>query len=318
VKARHVLSLLCLVLGTASMLAGLAIGAGAHAPKGVRAAQEPTASPALAATPEPAPVATLEPASTAAQVPASPPPRSFAQLQSEVEGMLQSAGAEGGVSLIELDGGAAWSSGGDEPFVAASTYKLPLLMEEAQNVTAGQAGPGDTLCYDPGDWEDGWFTDYVPGACFTRAELDRRVGIYSDNTAAHMLVRADGGGDALNAYARAHGATESEFWDPNVTTSGDLARLWQNEAAGSAGGAAAQRYLYPLLTSTEYEDGIPAGTPAGPVVVHKIGILDGELNDAGLVLSGPRGTYVLAICTDGGSWSLLAGVAHAVAQFEAS
>lgn len=324
-RARQVVSALCLVLGTASLLGGLALGAGVHAPLGVGAAgpagtagrvASPMAPPS--GTPTPTPLADPStPAPTPTPTPA-PTPRSFDRLQSQVEGLLQSAGAEGGVSLIELDGGATWSLSGDESFVAASTYKLPLLMQEAQAVTAGQAGSGDQLCYEPGDWEDGYFSDYAPGACFTRAELERRVGTYSDNTAAHILVRLDGGADALNAYAHAHGATESEFWDPNVTTSGDLARLWQNEAAGGAGGAAAQQYLYPLLTHTAYEDGIPAGVPPGTTVVHKIGILDGELNDAGLVLSGPHGAYVVTICTLGGSWSLLSDVARAVAQFEAS
>jgi beta-lactamase class A len=211
-----------------------------------------------------------------------------------------------------------WSLNGDQSFVAASTYKLPLLMEEAQAIAGGTAHESDVLCYDPGDWEDGWFSDYAPGACYTRGELDRRVGEYSDNTAAHILVRMDGGGDALNAYARTHGATESEFWDPNVTTTSDLARLWQDEAAGHAGGSAAQQYLYPLLTDTAYEDGVPAGVPTGTTVVHKIGILDGEVNDAALVVNGPRGSYVLTVCTDGAGWSVIADVARAVSQFEAS
>jgi beta-lactamase class A len=322
VRARHVVSALCLVLGTVSLVAGLALGAGVHAPLGVGAtgpARAGAASPAARASATPTPVvepATPAPAPTPTPTPA-PTPRSFDQLRAQVQDLLRSAGADGAVTMVELNGGAAWALGGDESFVAASTYKLPLLMEEAQAVTGGRASGDDQLCYEPGDWEDGYFSDYAPGACFTRAELERRVGTYSDNTAAHILVRVDGGGDALNAYARAHGATESEFWDPNVTSSNDLAHLWQNEASGAAGGAAAQQYLYPLLTHTAYEDGIPAGVPSGATVVHKIGILDGELNDAGLVLSGPRGPYVLTICTVGGSWSLLADVASAVAGYEA-
>jgi len=303
---------LCLVLGVVSVLAGLAFGASLHAPLHASAAEEvPTAQPTVPPTRVATPVPTPEPTPT-------PAARSFTGLETQVEGLLQSAGVEGGVTLIELGPGQAWSLNGDQSFVAASTYKLPLLMEEAQDLAAGSAHQGDVLCYDPGDWEDGWFSDYTPGSCYTRAELDRRIGEFSDNTAAHIVVRYDGGGDALNAYARAHGASESEFWDPNVTTSSDLARLWRDEASGHAGGTAAQQYLYPLLTNTAYEDGIPAGVPAGTTVVHKIGILDGEVNDAGLVMSGPRGAYVLSVCTEGAGWSLIADVAHAVAQFEAS
>jgi beta-lactamase class A len=316
VKPLGVAGVACLVLGVATLFAGLALGANVHAPLRATAA-EPAPSATAMAEPSPPATPAATPAPTATPAPA-PTARSFATLQTQVDGLLQSAGAEGGVTLVELGPGQSWSLNGDQSFVAASTYKLPLLMEEAQAVAAGSAHESDVLCYDPGDWEDGWFSDYAPGACYTRGELDRRVGEYSDNTAAHILVRVDGGGDALNAYARAHGATESEFWDPNVTTTSDLARLWQDEAAGRAGGSAAQQYLYPLLTDTAYEDGIPAGVPSGTTVVHKIGILDGEVNDAALVLNGPRGSYVLTVCTDGADWSVIADVARAVSQFEAS
>lgn len=303
-----------LVLGTVATFGGIALGAQLHEPLPARTAAEPT--PTVTPTSEPS-VGPAPSPPAAAPTPAATP-RSFTALQAEVDDLIQSAGAEGSVTLIELGGGQSWSLNGDESYAAASTYKLPLLMEEAQNIAAGSAHPDDELCYDPGDWEDGWFSDYEAGACYSRSELDRRVGEYSDNTAAHILVRVDGGGDALNAYAAAHGATESDFWDPNETTSSDLARLWQDEASGHAGGLAARQYLYPLLTDTAYEDGIPAGVPSGTTVVHKIGILDADVHDAGLVLDGPHGAYVLAVCTEGGDWSLIADVARAVSQFEAA
>jgi len=307
----------CAVLGAAVLLGGLVLGASVHAPLPASAAEPPPT--AAAAQPGPTATPTAAPTEAPSPTPApTPSARSFDALETQVDGLLQAAGAEGGVTLVELGSSRSWSYNGDQAYVAASTYKLPLLMEEAQDVAAGTAHESDVLCYDPSDWEDGWFSDYTPGDCFTRGELDQRVGEYSDNTAAHILVRVDGGGDALNAYARAHGATESQFWDPNTTTCSDLARLWQDEVAGRAGGAAAQRYLYPLLTDTAYEDGIPAGVPAGTTVVHKIGILDGELNDAALVTSGPRGPYVLTVCTDGADWSVIADVARVVSQFEAS
>ncbi len=246
----------------------------------------------------------------------------FDGLQRSVAAVLSGAGATGGVSLTEVGGPGpqSWSYDGDQQFVAASTYKLPLLMEEAENVSAGRWHGDDSLCYQDGDYEDGYYSDYEDGTCMSRSELEHRVGLNSDNTAAHILVRYDGGTDALNQYARSHGARESAFYDPNSTTSNDLARLWANEAAGRAGGRGAQRYLYPLLTHTSYEDGIPAGVPPGTTVVHKVGVVDDEVNDAALVPKGPRGAYVLAICTQGpagdAGWKVLADISHAVWQFE--
>ena len=252
------------------------------------------------------------------------PHPSFDGLQQTVAQLLNAAGASGGVSLIELGspGPKSWSYQGDEQFVAASTYKLPLLMEDAQNVASGHARGTQLLCYQDSDWEDGYFVDYQDGTCMSRAQLEQRVGRESDNTAAHILVRYNGGGDVLNGYAHAHGAQESAFYVPNSTTSSDLARLWANEAQGHAGGKRAQQYLYPMLTHTAFEQGIPAGVPRGTTVVHKIGILGGVVNDAALVQGGPSGAYVLTICTVGqggdAGWALLADISRAVWQFEAT
>jgi len=248
---------------------------------------------------------------------------SFDPLQRSVAQILAGAGAVGGVTLTELDGSGpqTWSLNGDQQFVAASTYKLPLLMEEAQNVAGGRWRGTDTLCFQDSDEEDGYFNDYHDGTCMSRSQLEHRVGLNSDNTAAHILVRYAGGGAALNRYAQAHGAKQSAFYDPNMTTTNDLARLWLDEYKGSAGGKAAQQYLYPILTKTSYEKGIPAGVPTGTTVVHKIGILDDEVNDAALVQRGPVGAYILTIATQDGpggdaGWKVLADISRAVWQFE--
>ena len=256
--------------------------------------------------------------------PAATPRPAFATLQSSVAQILRASGTNGGITITELEGPnpQTWSYEGNEQFVAASTYKLPLLMLEAQNIAAGKAKRTDRVCYQESDAEDGWFDDYDPGTCMARSDLDRRVGIQSDNTAAHMLVRTNGGGNALNTYASKHGARESDFYDPNTTTTADLARLWVDEAMGRAGGKSAQQYLFPLLTRTAYEDGIPAGVPRGTTVIHKIGALDDVVNDAALIPRGPKGAYVLVICTEGpggdAGWKILADISRAVWQFEAA
>ncbi len=279
----------------------------------------PAGSPTVASSADPGPTATATPTPTP-----TPSPRSTAQLQTQVAQLAQSSGANIGVALVELGGmqPLSWNYQGDLAFVAASTYKLPLLMEEAQRVAAGSIKGSDVLCYADGDWEDGWFADYADGSCYTRQELAARVGQESDNTAAHILTDPLGGASELNAYAGGHGATESRFYDPNTTTASDLARLWVDEASGRAGGTAAQQWLYPLLTHTAYEAGIPAGTPSGTNVVHKIGVLEGEVNDAALVTNGPRGAYVLAVMTDGpggsGGWELVAAISRAVWEFESA
>ena len=108
---------------------------------------------------------------------------------------------------------------------------------------------------------------------------------------------------------------------PNTTTTNDLASLWAAEARGDGGGDVARKWLYPLLTKTYWESGIPAGTPKAPVV-HKVGYNGNSINDAALVVSGPRGGYVLTICTYGpgyaAGWNILSKMAQRVWLFEAA
>ncbi len=255
---------------------------------------------------------------------AAPAGRDFSALVAALQQLVAGSGANVGATVVELAGTdpLTWSFDGGAVFTAASTYKLVALMIEAENIASGKTDPNGLVCYEPSDYEDGWFDDYAPGVCFSRNELASRAAKQSDNTAGHMLVRDIGGADALNTWAASVGTTSSAFFVDNITTAADLAVLWAAEANGDLGGAAAQAWLYPLLTGTTTENGVPAGTPAGSTVVHKTGTIDAVENDAALVMAGPDGPYVLVVMTDGlggaAGWGLIAAMSAAVWQVEAS
>lgn len=250
--------------------------------------------------------------------------RNPVMLTSTISEIVAASGGSAGVALIELGGSTplTWSLNGGGVFTAASTYKLAALMMEAQSIAAGTTDPNGLVCYQDSDYEDGWYDDYADGMCYTRLELAQRAGLHSDNTAGHMLVRDVGGADVLNAWAAAAGATQSVFFTDNTTTANDLAALWSAEAKGKLGGASAQAWLYPLLTDTSTEAGVPAGVAGRSVVVHKTGTIDLIENDAALVQTGPNGAYILTVMTDnvGGDagWQLIASISAAVWDFEAA
>jgi beta-lactamase class A len=244
-------------------------------------------------------------------------------LVAALQQLVEESGASVSVTVVELGGSdrLTWSLDGGAVFTAASTYKLVALMMEAQSIASGATDPNGLVCYQDSDYEAGWFDDYAAGECFTRNELASRAAQQSDNTAGHMLVRDVGGVDVLNAWAASVGTTDSAFSDPNTTTADDLAVLWTAEANGRLGGASAQAWLYPLLTGTTTEAGVPAGV-SGSTVVHKTGAIDAVENDAALVASGPAGPYVLVVMTDGlggaAGWGLIASISATVWQTEAS
>ncbi|HKC19526.1 MAG TPA: serine hydrolase [Candidatus Dormibacteraeota bacterium] len=301
-----------LVMAGAALLALAANDVDARTPTGVTHRSQPTA--AFAVTSTHALVASVN------QLVA----RSPMALTSSIEPVVSAGGGTVGIALLELAGSSplAWSYNGSDVFTAASTYKLAVLMLEAQNIAVGATKPYGVVCYQDSDYEDGWFDDYADGMCYTRTELAQRAGIYSDNTAGHMLVRDVGGADVLNAWAAAAGAKSSVFFTDNTTTADDLATLWAAEAKGSLGGTAAQAWLYPVLTGSRTEAGIPAGVQGRSGVVHKTGTIDQFENDAALVTSGPNGPYVLVVMTDGlggeAGWKLIASVSSNVWTFEAA
>src|SRR5438309_11499961 len=159
------------------------------------ASQTITPLPSFAVGPPQALARPLPPATPAPPVTIVLAASAFDQLRTDLETMAARSGARVGISLQELSGPRrnSLSLGGSASFTAASAYKVPLLMAEAQQIASGQARGADVLCFNPGDAEDGWFDDYDVGSCFTRDELALRAGRYSDNTAADILVRYLGG-----------------------------------------------------------------------------------------------------------------------------
>src|SRR2546427_3011481 len=179
-------------------------------------------------TPSPSPVAIVTPSpSPSPSSSPSPSPKpvdrtaAFAALTRDLNKIAAAGGAKASVSLMELGGTAPvamWSIKGDSSWPADSTYKLPLLIAEAQGIASGKFKATDKLCYKSSDYEVGWFGDYVPGTCYTRNALAQRVGHYSDNTAAHILVRYLGGSTALKPFAQSMGAHHTQLWRPHTST----------------------------------------------------------------------------------------------------
>src|SRR5467141_108219 len=257
------------------LVIGLLVVPGSGVLAGPTVSVSPTTQPTRLLALPPAPKAVAELPMTTLITPSA-----FDTLRADLQAIGAQSGAQVGISLQELSGPRRnnLSFNGSQSFYAASAYKVPLLMAEEQQVSAGQASPSDQLCFDPSDAEDGWFTDYGDGSCFTRGELAVRAGRYSDNTAAHILVRYLGGPDALNRYAKSIGMGSSALWIPNTTTPDDLSQAWVNEALGRIGAAPAQQWLYPILTRTASEQGIPAGVPANVHVVLYFKDLTGTEN----------------------------------------
>jgi beta-lactamase class A len=86
--------------------------------------------------------------------------------------------------------------------------------------------------------------------------------------------------------------------DSTVTAAG-LASLLGGLALGQVGSPAASAEMISVLAGQTFNDGIPAGLPAGACVAHKTGSITRLYHDAALVLDGPGAPWVLVVLTQG-------------------
>jgi beta-lactamase class A len=207
---------------------------------------------------------------------------------------------------------------------AASTMKVPVLIELARRVDAGELGWADALpvtnrfsslvdgapyTLDPADDSDS--TLYArEGGSVAIAELARLMITRSSNLATNLLIqRLDA--RRVNQTARSLGADSIQVLRGvedgeayarglnNTTTAKDLAVLLQAIASGRAASRAATDSMLAFLLAQEFNAGIPAGLPPEARVAHKTGWITGIAHDAAIVYPPGRGAYVLVILTRG-------------------
>jgi beta-lactamase class A len=207
---------------------------------------------------------------------------------------------------------------------AASTMKVPVLIELARRVDAGDFRwdgslavrntfrsivDGSEYRLDPADDSDS--TLYASeGQDVAVGRLARLMIARSSNLATNLLIRQL---DPLRVNATAHllgadsivvlrGVEDGKAYERglnNTTTARDLARLLDAIARGRAASAAQCATMLEMLFAQEFNDGIPAGLPTGARVAHKTGEITAVAHDAAIVFPPNRGSYVLVILTKG-------------------
>jgi len=180
----------------------------------------------------------------------------------------------------------------DEKVIAASLYKLGVLVEAERRVDAGQLHYSDEVVIQPEDiTTDGSFEE--AGTQLTLDEALEAMITISDNGAALALWHILGGGniDATLQKARitdfhvALDESEDHWATPRAV--GTFFTLLAKRQLISP--AASDRMLA-RLERQQINNRLPAQLPAGVVVAHKTGNLVGATHDAGIIYtkSGPR------------------------------
>jgi beta-lactamase class A len=257
-----------------------------------------------------------------------------------------SPGAVAGVAFRDLGSDGELFVNADDSFHAASTMKVPVMIEAFRQIDAGrlrldqgillvnQFGSivdGSPYSLEPADDSDSSLYARVGARVSVRELVDRMI-TRSSNLATNAVIAIVG---AHNANATAHrlGATRMnvlrgvedtkayEAGRNNRTTARDLAALLAALERGEAASPASTDSMRNILLRQEFNDRIPAGLPPGTRVAHKTGEITAVAHDAAIVyLPNGRAPYVLVVLTRGlrdtkASASLSADISRLVYEY---
>jgi beta-lactamase class A len=210
------------------------------------------------------------------------------------------------VSVVDLTKGYAISINGDTNLPAASTIKVPVMVEVMRQIALGKFGFERTVSLQDGDRDCGYgaLCDARWGSKYTVWQLLWRMITVSDNTAANMLIRLVGRQN-INATMQSLGLTQTWLGDKihsdgDVrelrTSANDMMKLLGMMAERRLINAQASNAMIEILAGQRHNTMLPAWLPKGITVAHKTGTLHDTLNDVGIVeLNGSP--YVICVFT---------------------
>jgi beta-lactamase class A len=263
-------------------------------------------------------------------------------LEAELRNIITQSGAEVGLAFKTLDGRSQVLIDPDKPFHAASTMKVPVMIELFRQVRAGARSLSDTLeirnefhsivdgstfTLSEGDDSDSLVYKAI-GKSLTLEQLNEAMITVSSNFATNLLIEHLGVGkiratvDRLGASGMQilRGVEDQKAFDKglnNSTTARGLLVLFDRLGRGKAVDPRSDAAMIAVLKRQKFNDAIPAGLPQGIDVAHKTGNITRIHHDAGIVYA--KRPYVLVVLVRGiqeqkESAALIARISTAIYQ----
>jgi beta-lactamase class A len=246
-------------------------------------------------------------------------------LQKKIEELIHSSGAETvAVAYYDLGSGRELLINQDVTFHAASTMKVPVMMEIFRQAAAGK------LSLDARIPIKNDFTSIVDGSHYSlTADSDSESSLYgrvgqtetirelmrlmitvSSNLAANLLIERvtpERVMDLMHSIGAEHirvlrGVEDSKAFEKglnNTTTARDLMIILRRIAERRAISEKASDEMINIMLDQKFNEGIPAGLPKDVRVSHKTGSITKINHDAAIVYPPNRKPYVLVVLTRG-------------------
>lgn len=244
-------------------------------------------------------------------------------LQATLEALI-AARPEATVAVVVRDPrtGTMLDLNGSRSFHAASTMKIPVMIEVYRQATLGRFALDDALVVKNEfqsivDGSTYHIEDDSDDALYERLgrEMKIRDLVYqmitvSSNLATNLLIDFVSA-DSVQATCERLGTTSMRVLRgvedikayrqglSNSATAHDLAVLLDALRQGAAVSPASDREMIDILLDQQFNTMIPAGLPEGARAAHKTGSITRIHHDAALVLPAEADPYVLVILTEG-------------------
>ncbi len=276
------------------------------------------ASAACAGAPPAAPTAAV------AAVAAPTPIDATARLERALRERIARERAEVAVAFVDLETGRRLSIDGDVVMHAASTMKVPVLLEALRRHEEGtlrlderievtnefeSIADGSRYRLSPEDDSDPELYERI-GETATVRELLERMITRSSNLATNIMLERFPAADVRATLARIHaqdmnvlrGVEDIPAFERgmnNTTTADAFARVLEALARCQLLTRASCDTGIEILAQQEFDEMIPAGVPAGTRVANKTGWITRIQHDGAIVYPPGRAPYVLVVLTRG-------------------
>ncbi|NNE70703.1 MAG: serine hydrolase [Rhodothermales bacterium] len=265
-------------------------------------------------------------------------------LEQRIDAILaQEAEATVAVAVRVPNRGLVYDRNADRVYHAASTMKIPVMIEVFRQADEGTFSLDDSLLvenrfrsivdgseYAIGDDSDDDIYQRLGGRMAIRDLVESMITV-SSNLATNLLIDFVGA-EAVQQTSESLGTTKMltlrgvedlkafEQGLSNRTTATDLAMLLTALLQGDAVNQSADMAMLDVLARQRFNEMIPAGLPEGTRIAHKTGQITAIHHDAAAVLPETGDPYVLVILIEGladdtESAALGASVARTVHDF---
>jgi beta-lactamase class A len=233
-------------------------------------------------------------------------PAPIVQLQEALRSVGAHAPARLAVEVKDLSTGYTSGYNMNAVMPAASTIKIPIMVEVFRQMEAGKFDLNRRveLFASDRDWGSGDIAGSPVGSTFPVSTLLEQMITVSDNTAANMLIRLVGRHN-INATMHELGLHHTHLadyirtaeWSVRTslrTTPSDMVKLLSEMAKNKLIDEWSSKQMIAILEHQEINTLLPVPLPDIPIA-HKTGSFNDTLNDVGIVYA--DAPYVIAVMT---------------------